>query len=614
MNIRVVHSSFEINLIDTSFTRIEENNWYKEDLLSKYTYPIVMDLPDDLIVKLNHVGQRGAVGYLTIFDVIFILGDREHEAVMEIKKVKGRTIDFELRYGFEEFPNFDLKLSQLPLLKEELVGESIYEHAEDRVDLVYPHVDYNFPRIFNDEINTEDEQWAFFEGSMNLYQGGSFIENEYELSTDTQKNYNIMQPLPHLLYVLKKGFELGGFELKGDVLEDSRFQNAFLYRFSEYYASITDSGSQEMLVKTDEFIAPYDGPFKRYEETIIIEDPGRYLVNGNLFLRALGSPFQPAAYAEIRLNGVRLWLWRSWESEKYYFVDGTFEVPVGESNMELTFTSINLNFGIQGGTVVEDATILDVTVSQLVAFDINGDPIPRLIAPNVIDLTRCVPDITFGDLVEFVRTLNNYRGTIEGTDVYLNKISDKVGQGEIFDGRFTEEEFPEITLNKGKSFELVYDGPSNEDFDYGGLLIDRAGVATKPYVTNRDTKQIRIPGVYLPNETRSGDRTALDIVNDKSRIQVVLYSGLIGGKNLTFEPTQYDIQNIFEDNYSSWLLFQIDANTYKWIFRSDSEQIKKLTTESNFFAYGKYHVVKKLSITKVGRFTMETEIETDSIE
>ncbi|MDC7994483.1 hypothetical protein [Altibacter sp. HG106] len=614
MNIRVVHSSFEISLIDTSFTRIEENNWYKEDLLSKYTYPIVMELPDDLLVKLKHIGQRGATGYLTIFDVIFILGDREHEAVMEIKKVKGRTIDFELRYGFEEFPNFNLKLSQLPLLKEELVGESIYEHAEDRVDLTYPVVDYNFPRIFNDEINTEDEQWAFFEGSMNLYQGGSFVVNEYDLATDTQKNYNIMQPLPHLLYVLKKGFEMGGFELKGDVLEDSRFQNAFLYRFSEYYGSITDSGSQEMVVKTDEFIAPYDGPFKRYQETIIIEDPGRYLVNGNLFLRALGTPFAPFAYAEIRLNGVRLWLWRSWESEKYYFVDGTFEVPVGESNMELTFNSINLNYGIQGGAVIEDATILDITVSQLVAFDINGDAIPRLIAPNVIDLTKCVPDVTFGDLVEFVRTLSNYRGTVDGTDVYLNKISDKVGQGEIFDGRFSEEEFPEITLNKGKSFELVYDNPSNEDFDYGGLLIDNTGVATKPYVTNRDTKQIRIPGVYLPNETRSGDRTALDIVNDKSRIQVVLYSGLIGGKNLTFEPMEYEIQKIFDDNYSTWLLFQIDANTYKWIFRSDSEQIKNLTTESNFFAYGKYHVVKKLSITKVGRFTMETEIETDSIE
>jgi len=56
-----------------------------------------------------------------------------------------------------------------------------------------------------------------------------FIRNE------ANRNYNIMHPMPYLLYVLKTGFADAGYELAGDILTDEDFTQQVLYSNTPYY-------------------------------------------------------------------------------------------------------------------------------------------------------------------------------------------------------------------------------------------------------------------------------------------------------------------------------------------------------------------------------------------
>src|SRR5690606_13794278 len=252
MNLKIIHSDFELKLVDTSFTMVEENNWFSDRIFTKYTYHISKVLTDAEDAALKFITEYAARNVATVFDVAFYVLDVEHKAVMEIEKIIGRKLEFQIRYGFEEFPNFEKKLAQLPLHQFVLEGETIYEHAESMIGL--EEADYNFPTIFTDQFDKESPQWHAFEGRINNYTGSAFLVNEYDAGEDLQLNRNIMQPLPSLLYVLKQGFADQGYILAGDILTDPEFSKAFLYSLSEFYSTITDAGKQEMLVKCDDNI------------------------------------------------------------------------------------------------------------------------------------------------------------------------------------------------------------------------------------------------------------------------------------------------------------------------------------------------------------------------
>src|SRR5690606_25114328 len=130
-------------------------------------------------------------------------------------------------------------------------------------------------------------------------------------------------------------------------------------------------------------------------------------IAGNLFLRAKGGSEQPAI-GRLRLNGDQLGVWQTNEQEKFILLDMTFEVLPGQSDLVLKFTSVNKIYALVGGTQVYDATILDITVTQLNSYNPDGSSNPTLILPNEIDLTKCVPDITFGDLYKAIKLWKNY--------------------------------------------------------------------------------------------------------------------------------------------------------------------------------------------------------------
>lgn len=620
MNLRILHSRFELNLIDTSFTMIEENNWFKNQYVSKYTYPITKELTDEENVALDFIANHYAKGDTLIYDVDFYVLNRRHAAVMEIERCTGRLVEFQIRYGLEEFPNWTKKLAQLPLHKFELVGETMYEHSEDMIDVSYPDEDYCFAQVFTEKFDTSSEQWEAFEGAVNNYVGGAMLINEYDELGDLQINRNVIQPIPFLLYLLKAGLLDKGYTLAGDILTDPHFSIAAVYSLSEFYSQISEGAKQELLILADEYYEiqefPYVTGMGLYSGQILLPEPGRYKITGNLFLRSTFHPVYGtySAFAWLKLNGQYIGNWSSNQPEGFFLMDIVVEVLPGQTDVPLDFfANTDLEWEI-GGILVTDSTIVDLTVTQLVKYDANGDPIPTLVAANEIDLTKCVPDVTFGELITAIDTWKNYDIDISGNVVTMNKVMDLVGGGAEFDLSPFEVKFPERNFSQGKSFELKFQDVSSDNYEFQSVLVTIEGATQSPYVKRDDTEEIVINAIPLPVKTKGTVTTADGFIDDKAKIQIILFDGLVSGVNRTLDASDLLIPAIYESEFQEWLDFLINTIEYRWEFNSSLEGIRDLTLKSTPFAYGKRFVVKKITRSKRGRDIIQAEVEVLTIK
>ena len=285
MILKLILRDLELDLSNYPFTLIEENNWVSDKVQSKYTYPVEFDLTPEQNVALKNITDFNLVSYESLLEAEFYVMGEVHEAIFEIEKHIGMRITGQIRYGLEEFPNYDKPLSELPLENFEL-GSSIFDYAETIINQTWPAVNFNFPQVITDKIDTDTEQWEFFEGIINNYVSGDFLINEYDSGSDTQINRNIIQPLPYLLHILEKGFEDAGFILAGEILNDPEFKSATIYALSEFYTSFnTESATFQKHSDEYDSLVP-NTQSGLYSMTIPLTEPGRYKIAGNIIVRA----------------------------------------------------------------------------------------------------------------------------------------------------------------------------------------------------------------------------------------------------------------------------------------------------------------------------------------
>lgn len=616
MNLKIQHSEFELNLVDKSFTMVEENLWFLDDFFAKYTYPITQQLSGEEDAALNFITEMHAQNKRYIFDVRFYVYNKEYAAVMEIEKIHGRRITYQIRYGLEEFPNFSKKLSELPLLKMELEEENIFEHAVSLLDLNFPDTYYNFPKVFTDRFDKETDQWEFFLGAYNNYNAGSFYENEYDSGDDIQINRNIMQPMPHVLYLLQEGFAEGGFSVAGDILTDPDLKDAWVFTFSEYYSSIIPGESQEWFMNSDEYIGvPDQFGMAEFQSTFTITEPGRYKLSGNVFLRnylLIGL----ATLSVLTPNGT-IFLAASPRREDFKAVDVNFDVPPGTTSFVLTIVSWNGTYSSIGDLYDDEAPIFDLSIAKITNYGPDGSLEPTLVLPNDIDLTKVVPDITFGEFVKGIAQLRNYEIIPEGNEMVFKKIPESIDESvpvDLSDFLVLE---PEITPNVGRTFEFKYpewDLPEDES-SLPSFYVGSDGVSFNNYAKTEDTEVIELIAFPLPLRMRTGEMTALDLGLSESVLQLVIYNGLTDNLNLCKNPSGIFILSVFTEYWQEWLLFQIRTKLYKWIFAAYHQNLLDLKRNSTVIAYDKQMLVKSISKKNIGSDDIiEVNIEAYSLE
>lgn len=623
---KFIHDDFELDLSNYRIDRVEENQWFSDEFFTKYTFPFELKLTDEINRFFGAITDFNVESPRTLYKGYFFVDGKHEEAVLEIFETLGKVAQVEISYGLDEFPNWDKQLSELPL---EVVSlpESLFDHAEDIIVQSYPDVNYNFPRVFTDSFDAEEDRWLGFEGAINNYANGAFILNEFDAVENLTFNRNIMIPMPYLMHVLQSGFSDAGYTLKGDILTDTDIQKMLLYREADEYISARIEGD-EVVLGTIDFVEQYQqlytfGAFSlssitttigRYETEYAFPARGRYVISGNVFLRRDDSE----ALAQIFYKGNRVWktyegLLRAGFSEKVKYVD--LVIDVEDLSEKLIFESTQITYGYERDTVNKELSLLDLTITPIAIYDNQNELIPALVTSSKVDLTKSVPTTTFGDTVKAVKNWKNMELRIDGKDVYMNYIEPQLNVTDAKDFSAFNLQKPRRKFSQGDSFLLMFKELENENYNPDTVYVDIDGVQTSGFVKTDKTTEIEIDAILFPLVFRNGFTSALAVDDGDSNLCVVMYEGVTGISNVAQDISAVQLPQIYEAHWSNWLNFRLTSQGFTTSFNCYTHKLRGLTTGDKLFMYNNYHLIRTLNKANIpGTDTVDVELELEKLK
>ncbi len=203
MKDKFVTENFEIDLsgFKTNFT--EENPRFKDSIWTKYTLPVDINYNRDFLSKTAQYSSFNNENLSKIHEGFHVFEGKTMKGTITISDFRNKTAKIQIDSGFEELPNFDKLLSELPLEYKEVTD--IYDHANEIVSKKYPETNYNFPKLYTTEFDLSSEGWKYFDSFINNRvrpTGGTakvFSRNEIQENDNGWDciNRNIIQPIPY---------------------------------------------------------------------------------------------------------------------------------------------------------------------------------------------------------------------------------------------------------------------------------------------------------------------------------------------------------------------------------------------------------------------------------
>lgn len=602
MNDRIIGENFIIDLTNVKNSITEENPRFKDTFWSLYSLPFDIYVNRDIISTMGNYSSLHAVGLKRFHDVIHIFEGRIRKAKLEILDITDPLVKVQLNSGFEDLPNFEKKLNELPFDK--IIVADIYNHANEIVNKKYPDVNYNFPKLITDEYDLNSQEWKYFDGLINNRTtprtGGAkvFPRNEVIDGFDVA-NRNIIHPLPYLLYVLKVGFQDAGFILQGDILTDPILLQRTIYSGSKYY-STGDQKEVKLIITDEDYTGSY--PAANYSKQIPISAPGKYRFKGR-FLKAANES------VKIYKNNTLL---RDVQGDGVIeFNDIEINISIDEA---IKTAIIKIEFAGQYHNNEYDNEGKNIGVAQIQINPIrqhsdNGDPIPFVFNENAVDVARALPEWTFGELVTAIKNLRNYDLIFDGSVVYMNRINIQPND-DVIDFRGFEIEKPTRKFTDKQSFLIKFpeiDGEVSEDifFDENGYQIGKKG--------NETTTEVSINVYPVKIKTYRAIATAKP-VPDGSMLQLVYYEGLNStGDNHAKNPTGLSAKEIAED-LKTWYINRVTNNGFTWSFFVEKNKIRNVNIRSEIYAYGRRLWIKQIVKNSISATSYQVEITTEGMD
>ena len=610
---KLIHSSFELDLSKHKISDTEENNWFSDSFFTKYTFPFEIDLIEDLDIAFGFISIYNS-NPQTYYEVLYVHNNKIESAIFEIESHQDK-LSCNARFGFEQLPSFDKKLSELSLDKFDLApGTDIYEHAETIITQTFPAVNYNFPQIHVDKYDPTDDLWNGFEGIINNRVAGNFLINE--VIVDDTFNRNVMQPLPYWIHILQRGMADGGYTLAGQIMNDERLKKACLFGDVDYYTAATVQ--EDIIVNQmseDAIEINYNNKrgikASKYYYNVALAAPGKYNISGTI------KSFKWSSFTTFFTIKYRNTIIYETRSSVNPFVENYFKSQ--DYNLDINFeTLVDLN--INDITIeayhpfTTEQQIMSLTISAIRLNDALGAGTPSVVNANKIDLTRAVPDMDFVAFVKVVKNWFNYDLTIIGKLAVMNSIEHEINYGESVDLQFAEIKKPLRKFNQGKSFLLKFQDTDNKDYTFLPVFHSQSGVVNSNYVTDDKTTTIEIDGLPLPLLTRNGAQTAFALEQNNSKAYLVCYDGLYNGNNLAQPNTDYLIPAVHLAYWFKWFNFRINSHGFNWQFKTFNEMIMNLKVKTKIFAYKRVHIIKIINKTEIKPDYFEIDIDCEALE
>lgn len=611
---KLIHSSFELDLSPFKISDTEENNWFSDTFFTKYTFPFEIDLEEDLDKAFGFISQYNTTPE-TYYLVKYVHYDKIEEAVFEIESYQTK-LSCTLRFGMEQLPSFEKKLAELSLEKFDLPsGTSIFQHAEMVIQKGFPDVNYNFPQVHIDKYDPEDSLWSGFEKIINNRREGVFLINTVDEVNDITYNRNVMQPLPYLIYILQRGMIDAGYTLSGKIISDERLQKACLYGDVDYFKKPTYQEEITIYQVSEDAIEinynnPSNSKAQKFFYTTPLATPGKYNIFGTIKtqyrsnLRAFFTiKYRNTILFSVYSKSTNIFSGSKW---KDYSVDVDFETIMDLNPNDITIEAY------QAFTTKE--IIMDLTISLIRINDATGVAIPSIINDNSVDLTRAVPDITFGDFVKVIKNWFNYDLTIVDRFAVMNPVESNINHNDAINLRFSEIKRPLRKFQSGISFLLQFQEVDNAEFQFLPVFQNNTQIINTNYTVDDKTITIEIPALPLPILTRAGVQTAYALESNDSKVFLVHYDGLISGNNYARPIDNYLLPAVHLKYWQKWFDFRIDSQAFNWVFYSFFDRYLNLKVKSKIYAYGRYHIIKSINRTEVKPDLFEIEIDSEALE
>ena len=602
---KLIHSNWQLDLTPFNISETEENSDFSDNLFSKISLPFEIDLTDHLDIAFDFISSYNT-SPATLYNVKYQDGNNIFDAVFEILEESGRKLQCSYEFGLDQFPSWDKKLAELSLHNFDLPeGTNIYQHAETLLAQSYPAVDYCFPMIHAEYIDTTDELWVNFEKIINNRKENAFVQNTIDVEELIYYNRNYMQPLPFWLYILKKGVEDGGFTLHGDVLTDPVLLKKAVFSPRDYFS---------FLEKTSEFITQAGKDYNNiissygeddycyYSKTTTIVKKGKYLLQGTVNVDFGNDFFSLEKDVSIVFNGTEI------------FYENNFSGEIFNIGLYLTVNSDStLVYGARTFNAGEEL-VVDLELICLVEFDAALQPIPNVSNFNAVNLKQAVPDINFSDFVNATRRWRNYSFEPRGKEIWMNRITDSIVQQSTDSLEDHEVQFPLRKFQQGMSFLLKFMDVDTKTYTWQKVFHNITGFVTDNYQVDSKTNTIEINAVPLPMTNKRNITTATAFEKDETKIYAVFYEGLQNSKNVTTDPSEMLLPQVHLDCWDKWFRFRINAVNFKWSFLAEEIKMHFLKVRSKVYAYKNIHVVKSIVKTQVNSDIVEIEVETEAIK
>lgn len=609
---KLIHSKFELDLSSFKISDTEENNWFSDSFFVKYSFPFEIDLTEDLDVAFGFISQYNSDQITTYFDCKYIHNDSLEDAILEIESYQNR-LSCTLRFGFEQLPSFDKKLSELSLDNYNLVGQTIYEHAETVISKTWPEVNYNFPQVHVDKYDPTDELWNGFLSIINNRVEGAFLINYVD--GDITYNQNIMQPMPYLIHILKRGMLDGGYVLSGKILTDERLQKALIYGNVDYFTKATVQEDIYISQNSEDAVEKNYNNFRnsraqKFYSNTVLTTPGKYNISGTVkSMRWANFP----AYFQIKYRNTILFYTKA--SPTSLFHGSTYREYDVDVNFE-TIVDLNVNDITIEGYIgyTEEQIVINLTVSAIRLNDALGVAIPTITNENKINLTKSVPDITFLEYVKVIKNWFNYDLSIEGNFAIMNPIEDQINYKNAIDLSWCKVKTPLRKFSQGTSFLLKFADIEDTDYIFLPVFQNNQSFVNSNYVVDDKTTTIEINALPLPLLTRTTAQTAHGFESDNAKVYLIKYDGLYNGNNLAQSGIEYQIPSVHLKYWQKWFDFRIFAEGFLWTFKIWGESFKDIKAKTKIFAFNKYHIIKNINKTEIEPNEFSVDIETHSLK
>lgn len=611
----IIHPNFRLDLRGKQLSLVEENSWFNDRFFVKYSYPFTFEITSEIERQLEMVTQPERRQRIALYEVQFLVEGERKDAIFVIEGVQGREGRGKVSYGFDELPGWGNKIASLPLIDEEISG-NFYAFAKTIALQSYPAVNYSFPKIAPgiEAFDITSDRWQYFDGFLNNYVNDAFVENEFDVTENLEVNRNVMQPMPYIMYLLKIGFLNEGYILEGDILQDQTLAQAIVVSLSSFYQA-TSAQSEELQVTGEDYTdVSDDGLVATYATPHTFTEAGRYVISGSSYVRTMrqGQISRSVIIYKQQLvfekNNLSSFHFANYD-EKFFQIDIILDVFNADIGQEVFFQSLQYPFARGANNeLIEDPIIFDVTIAKIASYDANDEAQTTLNIPSQIKLSECVPDITFGDLFGAVRNLKNYDLTLTDDKAIVNKIEGRLQTLSTIDLSMYEKKWPALEFLQDEYFILKYAEVDNESFDNTPLYIDRNGTSSDVFQEDQATV-ITINVIPLPQIITKEELTALMMVDDRSKLQLTLFQGIVSGSNNTVSAADFNLDTVYANDYAQWLDFRLNSHKISPNFSCTPEFARTLNVYKQCYMYKGMYLPKIITKNLVSKDKVEVSIE-----